>query len=75
MLCHDSLMGYYSTLHTLHTYWGYNWDTIESMLPYEKEIVVNLIIRKIKEDESKQTKAEPALQHPQRWDKDHGVHA
>jgi hypothetical protein len=48
-------MNFYVTNHALHTNWGYHWDVLENMMPYEREIVINFIMQKIQEDQQSQS--------------------
>jgi len=52
-LSHESLSNYYKTNFTLMTEHGYSLTEVESMMPWEREIYIILLIEYIKEKNEK----------------------
>ena len=50
MLCHDSLANLYNTNFALLQHHKYSLTELESMIPWEREVYVNLLVKHIKEE-------------------------
>ena len=50
MLSHDSLFNYYETNFALMQHHKYSLTELENMMPWEREIYVNLLMKWIKEE-------------------------
>lgn len=50
MLCHDSLANMYNTNFALLHHHKYSLTELENMIPWEREVYVNMLIAHIKEE-------------------------
>jgi hypothetical protein len=50
MLCHDSLANMYNTNFALLQHHKYSLTELENMLPWEREVYVNMLVKYIKEE-------------------------
>lgn len=50
MVCHESLEEYYKANFNLQKKHGYSLSELESMLPWEREVYVNMLITYLKEE-------------------------
>lgn len=50
MLAHDSLYDYYRLNHALMYHHDYSLTELESMLPWEREIYVTMLVQQIREE-------------------------
>ena len=50
MLCHDSLANLYNTNFALLQHHKYSLTELEAMIPWEREVYVNLLVKHIKEE-------------------------
>ena len=57
-LAHDSLYNYYKTNFGMMQYHKYSLTEIENMMPWEREIYVDMLINYIKEENEKQKQRE-----------------
>ena len=58
-LAHNSLSNYYQLLTMLSFYHKYAIQDIEDMMPWEREVIVKLILHYIKQDEEARKGSEP----------------
>jgi hypothetical protein len=71
MVCHDTLTNYYLTNHALKKNWNYSVTELEEMIPYERDFIINIIMRDIEQDDKQNNK--PLVGASNRWDAKHGV--
>lgn len=57
MLCHDTLVSYYTLNFTIKNKYQFSIDELENMFPYERDIYVMLIEQSIKEENDKVNKS------------------
>ena len=57
---HDSLENYYKTNFALMQHHKYSLTELENMIPWERDVYVNLLIAHIQEEERRQKAAEQA---------------
>jgi len=50
MVCHESLEEYYRANFTLKNSHGYSLSELDGMLPWEREVYVNLLLAHLKEE-------------------------
>jgi len=50
MLCHDNLKNLYHTNFSMMQYHKYSLTELENMMPWEREVYVNLLVKHIKEE-------------------------
>lgn len=53
MLCHSSLVIYYQTIFAMAQHYGYQISELESIMPYERDIYVAMLVDHIKKLEEK----------------------
>ena len=58
MLSHDSLYNYYETNFSLMQHHKYSLTELDNMIPFEREIYVNLLMQWIKEENDRQKEEE-----------------
>jgi hypothetical protein len=61
MLCHDSLANFYNTNFALLQHHKYSLTELEEMIPWEREVYVNMLVKFIK-DENERLKQQQAQQ-------------
>jgi hypothetical protein len=61
MLCHDSLANMYNTNFALLQHHKYSLTELENMMPWEREVYVNMLVKFIK-DENERLKQQQAQQ-------------
>lgn len=54
MLCHSSLALYYQTVFSMAQHHGYQISEIESLMPYERDIYVAMVVEHIRKLEDQQ---------------------
>lgn len=50
MLCHDSLANVYNTNFALLQHHKYSLTELENMIPWEREVYINMLVKHIKEE-------------------------
>jgi hypothetical protein len=58
---HDSLENYYKTNFALMQHHKYSLTELENMIPWERDVYVNLLIAHIQEEERRQAKEESGM--------------
>tara|TARA_B100001113_G_scaffold352175_1_gene352916 strand:- start:1973 stop:2158 length:186 start_codon:yes stop_codon:yes gene_type:complete len=58
---HDSLENYYKTNFALMQHHKYSLTELEDMIPWERDVYVNLLIAHIQEEERRQAKEESGM--------------
>lgn len=53
MLCHSSLVMYYQTIFAMAQHYGYQISELESIMPYERDIYVAMLVDHLKKQEDK----------------------
>ncbi len=53
MLCHSSLVMYYQTIFAMAQHYGYQISELESIMPYERDIYVAMLVDYLKKQEDK----------------------
>lgn len=60
MLTHTDLSAFYKTNFSLLQHHKYSLDEIESLIPWEREVYINLLISYLKEEREKAKNRKPA---------------
>lgn len=58
-MSYNNLSNYYSTIFSLRQHHGYSITEIENLIPFEREIYLNMVISYLQELEEKKQKANP----------------
>ena len=53
MLCHSSLVMYYQTIFAMAQHYGYQISELESIMPYERDIYVAMLVDHLKKQEDR----------------------
>ncbi len=52
-LCHNNLAAYFQVNFNLMQHHGYSLDEVENLLPWEREVYINLLIKHLKDEKDR----------------------